>query len=150
MPHGWAVGFKDLKSWQKFSWYTGFLYLEKTIILASLLLQHEKYISLNREGRSLDLRIQGYLLFKEKSLLSSKRSWDQKKKKRRRSEKQRENNIFLFFLMHYSPLREIFFFPLKIRFFFTLLGDRIGLWTLCAVKLCLELSFCTTEGSWQI
>ena len=62
--------------------------MEKTTILASLLLQHEKYISLNREGRSLDLRIQEYLLFKEKPLfkeklsLSSKRSCDQKQKKK--------------------------------------------------------------------
>lgn len=56
--------------------------MEKTTILASLLLECEKYISLNREGRSLDLRIQEYLLFKEKSLLSSKRSCDQKQKKK--------------------------------------------------------------------
>lgn len=51
----------------------------------------------------------GLMLFKEKNLLSSKRSWDQKKggEKAGGGQKREENNIFLFFLMHYSPSREI-------------------------------------------
>lgn len=136
-------------SWWKFSWYTQFIFLKAFgkdyntgFPTASTC---EIYFFKWRSWR-LALYIQECLLFKEKALLSSKRSWD--KKLRSRSEKEREN-IFLFFLMHYSPSRETdidIFFPLKIRIFFTLAGVRIGLWTLCAVKLCLESSFCSSEG----
>lgn len=76
---------------------------------------YERDFFQQRRGR-LSLWIQECLLFKKKNLLSSKRSWDppQKKKTRRGSEKERENNIFsLFFLMHYSPSREM-----DIDFFF--------------------------------
>lgn len=75
--------------------------------------------------------------------------------KRRSSEKGRGNSIVLFFLMHSFPSREVgidiyFFSSKKQIFFFTLAGERIGLWTLSAVKLCLELDFCSASGSRQV